>query len=585
MKKLRRRFRYWRHHGERHSLLDEEMALHVEELAQRFVEQGMTERDALAAARRKFGNMTYTAEEARATWIARWLSDLGQDLRYALRGMRKDAGFTAFVVLIAGLGIGASATVYSVVNALLLRPLPFRDPSQLVWIANQGLGDAEWSLQVNHLLDLRAQNKSFSDLAGWFNYYGAGDSKLTGSGEPERLTSVPVTQNLFSLLGVQPAAGRMFTETECQGRFELPPVAILSYGFWKRRFSSDPGILGRKLILNDSPVLVVGVLPASFDFGAVFAPGKTIDLFVPFPLTEQTNRRGNTTAVVGRLKPGATVQSAKAEFRILGKQLQDQHPERNGLAPLLSPLEQHVSGRVRPALLVLACAVGVVMLIVCANLSNLQLARMASRQKEIAVRTALGAGRYRLLRQALTESVVLSCCGALLGLVLAFAGTRALAHLSAFRLPLLSSVRVDGTVLAFTLLAAVLTGIVFGLLPALQAPALGVQDALKNDSRGFAGNRGHAWLRSTLVVSEIGFACVLLVGAGLLIRSFMRVLDVNLGFQPDQAYSIRIEPGAQYKTLPQRDAYIDEVLHRVRDARGITDAGLADVLPLDGDRS
>jgi predicted permease len=225
------------------------------------------------------------------------------------------------------------------------------------------------------------------------------------------------------------------------------------------------------------------------------------------------------------------------------------------------------------------------MLIVCANLSSLQMARMTSRRREMAVRTALGAARHRLLRQALTESVALSFCGALLGLVLAFAGTRALAHLTAFRLPLLASVRLDGAALAFTLLATFLTGILFGLLPAIQTPALAAQDELKDNSRGAAGSRSHTWLRNALVISEVAFACVLLVGAGLLIRSFLRVLDTDLGFRPDRAYSIRVDPSAQYKTKEQRGGYFDGVLQRVKAIPGIAEAGLTDVLPFDGDRS
>ncbi len=561
------------------------MEFHIESIEEELVRDGVPEHEARAAARRKFGNMTLKVEEARTTWIARWMSDLGQDLRYSLRGMRRDAGFTAFVILIAGLGIGASSTIFSVVNALLLRPLPFRDPGRLVWLPNRGQGAVEWSMQVGHFLDLREQNQSFTDLAGWFAFYGVGDSRLTGTGDPERLTSVPVTQNLFTLLGVQPMIGRSFLVEECQGRFGVPTAAILSHGFWRRRFASDPGVVGRKITLNDLPVLVVGVLPASFDFASIFAPGSRIDLFVPWPLTGETNRYGNTMSVVGRLKPGATVQSAQAEFTLLARQLEARHPERNFVGPGLSPLEQHVSGRVRPALMVLVCAVGVVMLIVCANLSNLQLARMAARQKEMAVRAALGAGRHRLLRQTLTESVVLAMCGAALGLILAWVGTRALAHLDAFSLPLLASVRIDGNALAFTLLAAVLTGVLFGLVPALQVPAYAVQDALKENSRGASGSRQYAWIRSGLVVSEIAFACMLLVGAGLLIRSFLQVLDVNLGFQPERAAALRVDPSRKYATRAQRNVYFDEVLRRVRSIPGIKSAGLTDVLPLDGDRS
>ncbi len=450
-KRFRLRLRYLAQPDERQRLLWEEMDFHIESMAQDLIEGGISEQEARAAAHRKFGNMTQKSEEARFTWIARWLSDLAQDLHHSLRGMRRDAGFTTFVILIAGLGIGASSTIFSVINALLLRPLPFHDPARLVWIANQ-----EWSTQVGIFLDLRERNRSFSDMAG-FGVYGIGDSALTGTGEPERLTSVPVTQNFFTLLGVQPMIGRSFTVEECQGRFSTPPAALLSHGFWRRQLAADPAVVGRTLTLNNKPVMVVGVLPASFDFASVLAPGTPVDLFIPWPLTAETNRCGNTLKAIGRLRPGATAQSAQAEFTLLAKQIGSQHPEWNGIRPRLSPLKRHVSGRVRPALMVLACAVGVVMLIVCANLSNLQLARLGARQKEMAMRTALGAGRLRLLRQMLTEAVTLSCCGAALGLMLAVAGTRAIAHLDAFNIPLLASVRLDGDALGFTLLAAVLT--------------------------------------------------------------------------------------------------------------------------------
>jgi predicted permease len=269
----------------------------------------------------------------------------------------------------------------------------------------------------------------------------------------------------------------------------------------------------------------------------------------------------------------------------LAKQLTEQHPERNPVRPRLAPLEQHVSGRVRPALVVLALAVAAVMLIVCANLSNLQLARMGTRQKEMAMRAALGAGRQRLLRQMLTENVTLSCCGAALGLILAVVGTRALAHLSAFNIPLLAGVRIDSSGLGFTLVAALLTGILFGLLPAVQVQAYALHDSLKDSGRGMSGGRDRAWIRSSLVVSEIAFACMLLVGAGLLIRSFLSVLDVNLGYQPERAAALRIDPTSRFANAAQQNAFIDEVLRRTRDVPGIAAAGLTDVLPLGGDRS
>ena len=581
-KRFRRRLRYWLDHSERNRLLWEEMEFHIESMVEELAEQGISEPEARALAHRKFGNMTQTSEKARSTWIARWMNDLAQDLRHSFRGMRRDAGFTVFTILIAGLGIGATSTVFSVVNAMLLRPLPFHDPRRLVWISN---GNDATSTQTEHYSDLRKLNRSFSDLAG-FADWGVGNRQLTGTGEPDRLTSVPVTANFFALLRVQPEIGRSFTEEECQGKYSAPPVTLLSHNFWQRRFASDPGIVGRKLILDNHPVIVAGVLPESFDFGSIFTPGTPIDIFVPWPLAaDPAKPQGNTMRIVGRLEPGVTVPVAQAEMTVLGKQLEREHPERNGIVPRLVPLAQHVSGPVRPALFVLGCAVGVVMLIVCANLSNLQLARLSIRRKEMAMRTALGAGRFRLLRQMITESVALSCCGAVVGLVLAVTGARAIAHVHTLNLPLLETVRIDGRGLAFTLLAAVAAGVLFGLLPALQASSASLREALEDAGRGSSGGRRHAWVRDGLVVCEIAFACTLLVGAGLLMRSFLRVLDVNLGFQPERAAALRIDPSFRIASLAQQDSFIDDALHRARSVPGISAAGITDALPLRDDRS
>jgi predicted permease len=510
------------------------------------------------------------------------MTDAWRDLTHAFRGMRRDAAFTTFVILIAGLGIGASSTTFSVVNALLLRPLPFHDADRLVWIENEA-----WNMQVSQFQDFRAQNRSFSDLAGiGSNGNGAGDIALTGSGEPERLTSTAVTQNFFALLGVAPAIGRSFTIEECGGKASAPPAAVLSHGFWQRQFGSDPSVVGRRLTLNNKPVVVVGVLPASFDFGSVFAPGTPVDLFVPWPLTDETNRYGNTMKAIGRLRPGATAQRAQTEFTLLAQQFKTQHPERNPVKPRLAPLQQHVSGRVSPALIVLACAVAVVMLIVCANLSNLQLGRLATRHKEIAIRAALGAGRLRLLRQMLTESVTLSCCGAAFGLMLAVAGTRTIARLDAYNIPLLAGVRLDGAALGFTLLAAMLTGILFGALPAMQVRSFAIADGLGESSRGSSSGQRQAWIRNGLVVSEIAFACALLVGAGLLLRSLARVMDVDPGFHAEGVVSIRVDPSMRFTGgLPQQNAFVDDVLQRTRALPGMRAAGLAEMLPLAGDRS
>ena len=512
------------------------------------------------------------------------MTELLQDLRYTFRTLRRDAGFTAFAILIVGLGIGASATVFSVVNTLLLRPLPFRDPARLVWIANHDVaGLSGQTTQVGAMLDLRERARSFSEVAGYFAFYGVGDNKMTGQGEPERLSGVPVSENFFPLLGVEPQIGRLFNADEC--KWKGPRAVLLSHGFWERRFNSDPAVVGRHLTLNDEPYTVIGVLPDWFDFAEVFAPGSHFDLYFPFPLTPETNRWGNTMAMVGRLKPGVTLGAAQAELAAVGEGITRDHPERNNFEGKASLLANHVSGRVRPAVLVLACAVGVVMLIVCANLSNLLLARTTARHKEIAIRTALGAGRRRLIRQMLTESLVLSCGGAALGVLLAVAGTRALAHLDAISIPMLPSVRTDGIALLFALAMAVLTGLVFGLAPALQTRESALHDALKDTGRGSTEGKGRHWSRNVLVVAEIAFACVLMVGAGLLIRSFLRVLDVNMGFHPERAAALRVDPDSRYSTQAQQNAYFDDVLRSARAVPGVNAAGLSDALPLGRNRS
>jgi predicted permease len=474
--------------------------------------------------------------------------------------------------------------VFSVVNTLLLRPLPFADPERLVWIANgDTAGLSGQTTQVGHMLDLRERTQSLSAIAGYFAFYGVGDALLSGSGEPERLSGVPVSDNFFQVLGVQPQLGRLFTAEEAA--WNGPKAVLLGHGFWRRRFASDPRVVGTALTINDDPYTVVGVLPPSFDFATVFAPGSHFDLYFPFPLSPQTNRWGNTMAMIGRLKPGIAPGEAEAEIRSVGRQITAEHPDRNSFQGHVRPLADHVSGRVRLAAWVLAGAVGMVMLIVCANLSNLLLARLTSRQKELAVRSALGAGRLRLTAQMLTESLVLAGGGALVGIVLAALGTRALTRLDAISVPLLRDVRTDGAALAFTVLMAIAAGLVFGLAPAFQARSAAIHDSLKDASRGSTEGRGRRWMRSALVVSEIALACVLLVGAGLLIHSLVRVLEVDMGFDPSRAATIRVDPDSRYDTRERQDAYIDDVLRRVRAIPGVEAAGITDAVPLGRNRT
>lgn len=512
------------------------------------------------------------------------IAELRQDLRYALRTLRRDTGFTSFAVAIIALGAGASVTVFSVASALLLRPLPFADPDRLVWIQNgTDPGLSAQTAQVNPYLSLARANRSFSEIAGYFAFYGVGDVTLSSATDAVRVSAVPVTQNFFPLLGVHPMLGRGFTAEE--SAWNGPKVALLSYSLWQRRFASDPAIIGRPITLNGASTTVVGVLPRSFDFGSIFAPGARIDLFTPFPVTPETNRWGNTLAVIGRLRNGVSLASAAAELEVLTPSIASENPNTNTFVPVATPLRNHVSGRARSGLIVLAFAVAVVMLIVCANLSNLLLARATTRQKEMAIRAALGAGRHRLVRQLLTESVALSSCGAVVGLIIAVFGTRSIAHMDAVSLPLLGRVAIDGGALAFTVLLALAAGLAFGVVPALQIAEGQVHDALKSSGRSATAGKQGQWIRRVLVVSEVALACVLIVGSGLLIRSFQNVLAVDLGFRPEHVVAVRVDPERQLSNPREIVSYVDEVLRLSRQIPGVTASTIADGLPLGSNRS
>jgi predicted permease len=566
--------------------LDQELESHVVLLTDENIARGMAPDEARRAALLKLGGRESTKESHREVRGLPFLETLTQDLKYAFRTMKRDAAFVTFAILIIGLGIGASCTVFSVVNALLLRPLPFKDPAQLVWMKNhKQIDESDLSgqtTQADYVRDLRRLSKSYASIGGFMPFYGIGDTLLIGAGKPERLTLVGVTDNFFDVLGVSMMLGHNFEGQQPIGKNDK---IILSYNYWKNSCAGDPNVIGKTMHFDGQLATIIGVLPKSFDFGNIFAPGTKVDVFNVFPLDDTTNRWGNTLAVLARLKPGVTIGSAQSETQILGAELTKDNPKRNDFDPFLLPLTQHVSGAVRPALILLACAVGLVMLIVCANLSNLLLARGATRQKEIAIRAALGATRMRLIRQMLTESIVLSMCGAVVGLFFAVLGTRGLAHLSGISIPLLGSVTVDMNALAFTALFAIATGLFFGMVPALHVPSNRLNDSLQESNRGSSAGKQHAWVRSVIVVSEIALACVLVVGAGLLIHSFLRVLDVNLGFRPEHVATLRVDPTSNYDTKNKVNAYFLQVLQRVQQIPGVTAAGITDALPYGSNRT
>jgi predicted permease len=504
-----------------------------------------------------------------------------RDIHYAARSLRRDLGATAFSIAIAGLGIGASTTVFGLCQALLLRPLPYREPERLVWIAN---GTSEnlsaQTTQVSNFLSLVEQNRSFDGVAGFNAFYGPGDIRLGGSDNPERITAVPVTQSFFPLLGVNAVYGRFFDGAE--SRFGGPKAAVLDHRFFMRRFGGNPRVVGQSILLDGEPVTVIGVLPPSFDFEGTFSPGRPADVFLAFPLALETDRRGNLLALIGRLKSNVRIDAAQAEASAIAANVprsrMDGQP-RNRFNPTLNPLRDRVSGRFRTALFALAGAVGFLMLLVCANLSNLLLVRASVRRRELAIRSALGAAPRQLIRQMLIESLVLGTGGAALGLAIAIVATMGVSRLQGTVIPLLRDVRVDGVVFTFAALLAIVTSIAFGLLPALQTLSVDVRETLAEESRGSTGRRS-GWLRRVVVVAELAMACVLLTGAGLLTRSLSRVLDVQPGYATENIIALRVDRPQGESTNAERRAYLDGLARTVSAVPGIASVGLTDALPL-----
>ena len=566
--------------------LNEEMAAHLEFAIEENMKRGLTRDEARRQALVRFGGVDQAAERHREARGLPALDVLIQDLSYTFRTLKRDASFTTIAVLILGLGIGANVAVFSVVNTLLLRPLPFPNSQELVRIRqkNPTGGDSSMTYSTDAMTELAERTKSYQQITGFFGFSGPDGDKLMGNGQPRPVTGMMVAGNFFSTLGVKPLLGRNFAAEEAV--MNARPVTLLSYAFWKRQFAGDPALVGQVIDVNGTPTTVIGVLPESFDFGAVFRPGLRVDFFSPAILANMEDW-GNTMVLFGRLKPGVSLAQAQAEADLVFPKLPFnlKHPEfGGGYDANLYDLKEYVSGKLRRSLMVLWGAVGMILLIVCVNIANLLLSKAASRRKEFALRSALGAGRGRLVRQLLTESLILSSAGALLGLGFAYGITYWLAHQNAFALPLLSDVRVDGEALGWTVLVAVGSALVFGMIPAFKISGKGLHEALKDSGAGVSEGRRHDGVRSALVISEVALACVLLVGAGLLLRSFMRLLDVDLGFEPSQAAAI----GVSYDDggmAAKRSPILQRILARVEQIPGVETAGISDNLPMSTNRS
>jgi putative ABC transport system permease protein len=549
--------------------LDDEVRFHLEREIEENIARGMSQEEARYAALRSFGGIDRVKEESRDERGIRLLDEVWQDLRYGVRMSMKQPGFTLIAVIALSLGIGANTAIFSVVNAVLLRPLPYQDPDRLVvlWETHPQivLRDERSNVSPANFIDWRDQSRVFEQVAALGGQRGF---NLTTGGEPERIQGARVSVSLFSLLGVQPYLGRSFLPEEDQA--SQSRVVLLSHGLWQRRFGSDPGIIGKTLSLNLRSYTVVGVMPREFNFP------EEVEVWTPmaFSADERKTRDFHYLNVIARLKPGVTLLQAQAEMSTLASRLEQQYPGSNAKRSVqLASLHEHLVGKVKLALLVLLGAVVFVLLIACANVANMLLARAATRQREIAIRLTLGATRLRLVRQLLTESVLLALLGGAFGVLMASWGVHLLIRLSPGNLPRLTGVSIDGRVLGFTLTLSILTGLVFGLLPALQAARFSLNETLKESSRGAEGASQHR-ARSLLVIAEVALSLVLLLGAGLMIRSFMQLNRVSPGFKPDHLLTARLSPTtSKFRNEDEGIAFYQQVIEQVGALPGVVSAG------------
>jgi predicted permease len=558
--------------GRQASELREEICAHLAMEERENFESGMSPEEAHYAALQQFGNVTLAWERSREMWGWNSVQTLWQDIRYGVRQLLRSPGFTAVAVLTLALGIGANTAIFSVVNAVLLRPLPYKDSDGLVVILHYGNGP----VAPANFIDWRSQNHVFQRM-GAAEYW---TPNLTGVDRPEQVWGLHVTSDIFPLLGVQPLLGRMFLPEEDERGREHE--VILSFRAWQRLFGGDNGIIGRPVTLDGEKYTIIGVMPRDFKFAPFWA--TKAELWAPLPLAARAAvRSGNSLRVFARLKPGVTLEEARAEMATITSRLEEEYPGTNRDYTVL-PLKEKVVGEIRPALLVLLGAVGFVLLIACANVAHMLLARAAARQKEVAVRKALGAGRSRLVLQFLTESLLLTVFGAGVALLLGLWGIRILVALSPKGIPRVETISLDSHVLLFVLVVSGLTALGFGLTPALQVWAVNLSDSLKEGGRGSTEGISRNRLRGLLVASEFALALILLVGAGLMIRTFFALQAIDPGFNPHNVLSMVVRvTGSKSAEPSHRDAFYRQLLERVRALPSVRSASAINHLPLAGD--
>ncbi|HWS90077.1 MAG TPA: ABC transporter permease [Pyrinomonadaceae bacterium] len=560
--------------------MEEELRFHLRMRAEENVRRGMAPDEAERAALKSFGQLGRIKEYCRDVKGGGLVESMLQDVKFGARTLMKNRGFTLVAVLTLAVGIGANTAIFSVVEAVLLRPLPYDNADRVVmlWEHNRVRNRPRNVVNPGNLMDWRDQSGSFEEVAAFVDQR----YNLTGAGEPEEVAGQAATPNLFKLLGARPALGRtLLAGDEAEGGEN---VAVISHGLWQRRFGGSPDVLGRTLSLGGNPVTVVGVMPPDFRWFVKenSLTGKPAELWVPMALTEQqrTERRGRYLSAVALLKPGVTVEQAQSELDTVTARLEAQYEIDKGWGGSVVPLREQLAGEIRPALLVLLGAVACVLLIACVNVANLQMARAAGRRKEIALRAALGAGRLRLIRQLLTESLLLAAAGGALGLLLAHWCVEALVALGPQNLLGAGQAGVNPMVLLFTLGVTLLTGLAFGVVPAVETSRLNLSESLKESSRGDVGAGRAGRVRAVLVVAETGLALVLLVGAGLMVRSFQRLQAVDPGFDPSNLLTMRLMlPQTKYPEDARKVEFFRRVTEQLRALPGVSSASAVSALP------
>jgi putative ABC transport system permease protein len=563
--------------------IEEEIRLHVEMATEANIERGMRPEEARRTALMSFGNLGRVKDLAYEVRGGGMIETFLQDIRYGVRVLARHRGFTAVAVLTLALGIGANTAIFSVVNELLMRPLPFRDAERLVMLWEiSSEGRHQNSTSRANFRAWREQSTAFEGMAAFSDQR----LSLSGGGDPEEVSVQFATPELFQVLGVEPILGRALMPEDA--RPGTPDIAVLSYAIWQRRFGGNPGVVGQPITLNGVPYTVVGVLPAGFQWHIrkKSSTGRPAEIWTVLTMpTSGPATNGRFLSTVGRLKPGASLEQAEAEIKTIAARLEQDAPNFNtGWGAEVIPLREQFVGNVRTALLILLGAVGFVLLIACANVANLMLSRAAAREKEIALRTALGAHRLRIIRQLLTESALLSVLGSLLGLVVAWWGTRALAAISPRDLVNLQGVGLNLPVLAWTLVISLLTGIIFGLAPALEATRLNLNDTLKEGGKGTGGQGTRSRrLRGALVIAEVALALVLLASAGLLVKSFLHLQRIDTGFDTENVLTMVVRlPDGKYREDHQVVAFFGQATERIRALSGVSKVGIVNYLPLYG---